>query len=58
MIFKQLIQIFFFVFFILNSNILKGNGFGIEEALQSIEIVSSIRNMKVSEKTFNYHSFL
>ena len=40
------------------SNILKGNGYGIEEALQSIEIVSSIRNMKVSEKTFNYHSFL
>jgi UDP-N-acetyl-2-amino-2-deoxyglucuronate dehydrogenase len=40
------------------SDILKGNGFGIEEALQSIEIVSSIRNMKVSEKTFNYHSFL
>ena len=40
------------------SNILKGNGYGIEEALQSIEIVSSIRNMKVSEKTHNYHSFL
>ena len=40
------------------SDILKGKGFGIEESLQSIEIVSSIRNMKVSEKTSNHHSFL
>ena len=39
-------------------NIHNGNGFGIEEALASIEIVSAIRNMDVSEITSDVHKLL
>ena len=38
--------------------ILKGNGFGIEENRDAIETVSLIRNSKVSPLLHDYHPFL
>tara|TARA_B100001989_G_scaffold252058_1_gene232952 strand:+ start:2556 stop:3503 length:948 start_codon:yes stop_codon:yes gene_type:complete len=38
--------------------ILKGRGFGLNEALKSIEIVSSIRNSKISRQGKNTHSLI
>lgn len=38
-------------------NILKGNGFGLQEARQSIEIVSTIRNQKPIGLKGEYHPF-
>jgi UDP-N-acetyl-2-amino-2-deoxyglucuronate dehydrogenase len=37
--------------------ILGGNGFGLEEARKSIEIVSEIRNMAVRSSSSNAHPF-
>ena len=38
--------------------ILKGRGFGLNEALKSIEIVSSIRNSEISRQGKNIHSLI
>ena len=38
--------------------ILKGRGFGLNEALKTIEIVSSIRNSKISRQGKNTHSLI
>ncbi len=39
-------------------NILNGNGFGIQEARSSIEVVHQIRNSKISPLRDDYHPFL
>ena len=40
------------------SDILSGNGFGLEEAIKSIEIVQQIRQSNPIGKTGNYHPFV
>lgn len=39
-------------------NILKGNGFGIEDSRQSIEIAHAIRNQTLSKDKFDLHPFV
>ncbi len=39
-------------------NILKGNGFGIEDSRQSIEIAHTIRNQTLSKDKFDLHPFV
>ena len=39
-------------------NILKGNGFGINESYQSIQTVSLIRNQKITELKEDYHPYI
>ena len=40
------------------SKIISGEGFGVEQALPSIEIVSLIRNQSISNNKFNAHPFV